>query len=112
MPFHRSGILSVIPGEPTDRRSAPSDDRLRETRNPEFARLQKATGRAANTGKEIVSAPRLLAMMRTLGSGSRRLRRLGRNDGRTFLVMPALVAGIHVFFIAVNETWMAGKARS
>jgi hypothetical protein len=42
--------------------------------------------------------------MMILDSGSRRLCRLGRNDGRRFLVMPALVAGIHVFFIAANET--------
>jgi hypothetical protein len=34
------GLFFVIPAEPTDRRFAPSDDRLRESRNLDSARKQ------------------------------------------------------------------------
>jgi hypothetical protein len=49
-----------------------------------------------------------------LGSGSRRLRRLGRNDDglRELIeaVMPGFMPGIHVFLYAAGKTWMAGTS--
>jgi hypothetical protein len=37
-------------------------------------------------------------------------RRVGAVDTRQLLVMPALVAGIHVFLLRDYKTWMAGTS--